>query len=73
LRLGYRKQQAPIRPQAAGTASIAAYRYDATSGNTELLWKCLRCGELMPRKGKVLEFCPACLAPMTEFVLVDED
>jgi rubrerythrin len=73
LRSSYRKEQEPTRPQAPGTASLEAYRYDATLGHTELLWKCLRCGELMPRKGKVLDSCPSCLAPKTEFVLVDED
>ena len=49
------------------------YRYDANQDQTEILWKCLRCGELMPRGSNPPETCPSCGAPKTEFVLVDED
>ena len=49
------------------------YRYDATTDRTEILWKCLVCGELKPRNKWVLRDCPACGAKKLEFVLVDED
>jgi hypothetical protein len=49
------------------------YGYDAITDKTEILWKCLKCGELKPRNRWVLGDCPACLAPKSEFVLVDED
>lgn len=49
------------------------YRYDAPADATELLWKCLECGELKPRNKWVLGPCPACGAPQSQFVLVDED
>ncbi len=49
------------------------YAYDAPADQTELLWKCLRCGELKPRNKWVLGPCPSCGAPKSEFVLVDED
>jgi len=49
------------------------YRYDALTDQVELLYKCLRCGELMPRSKGILEVCPNCGAPKEEFVLVDED
>ena len=49
------------------------YKYDASSDRTEILWKCLVCGELKQRNEWVLSSCPACGAPKSEFVLVDED
>ncbi len=49
------------------------YRYDATTDRTEILWKCLKCGELKPRIKWVLGPCPSCGAPKSQFVLVDED
>jgi len=49
------------------------YRYDADKGQVEILWKCLRCGELMPRGPQPPDTCPSCGARKTEFVLVDED
>jgi hypothetical protein len=49
------------------------YGYDAVTDQTEILWKCLICGELKPRNRWILRDCPACLAPKSEFVLVDED
>jgi rubrerythrin len=49
------------------------YRYDANQDQVEILWKCLRCGELMPRGSSPPETCPSCGAPKTEFVLLDED
>jgi rubrerythrin len=49
------------------------YRYDATTDKTEILWKCLVCGELKQRNEWVLDKCPACSAPKSQFVLVDED
>ena len=49
------------------------YRYDADAKRTEILWKCLRCGELKPRNKWALSACPSCGAPKSQFVLVDED
>jgi hypothetical protein len=49
------------------------YRYDATAERTEIMWKCLDCGELKPRTRWVLGPCPSCGAPKSQFVLVDED
>jgi len=49
------------------------YRYDANQDQVEIIWKCLRCGELMPRASTVPDVCPSCGAPKTEFVLLDED
>jgi rubrerythrin len=49
------------------------YTYDAPADETEILWKCLNCGELKPRNEWVLSSCPACGASKSEFVLVDED
>ena len=54
-------------------ASSFDYHYDANLDQTELLWKCLRCGELIPRSFKLPDFCPSCGARKTEFVLNDED
>jgi hypothetical protein len=51
----------------------APYGYDANLERTEILWKCLRCGELKPRNHWVLGDCPARGAPKSQFVLVDED
>ena len=58
-------------PNPSGSASD--YRYDANRDQVEILWKCLRCGELMPRGSKIPDVCPSCGAPKTEFVLLDED
>jgi rubrerythrin len=49
------------------------YRYDANMCRTEILWKCLKCGELKPRNKWVLAACPDCGAKKSQFVLVDED
>lgn len=49
------------------------YRYDANATRTEILWKCLKCGELKPRNKWVLAACPFCGATKSQFVLVDED
>jgi rubrerythrin len=49
------------------------YTYDAPMDETEILWKCLNCGELKPRNKWVLGDCPACGAKKSQFVLVDED
>jgi rubrerythrin len=49
------------------------YSYDANKDQVEILWKCLRCGELIPRGPQPPAVCPACGAPKTEFVLLDED
>ncbi len=51
----------------------ANYGYDAPADRTEILWKCLECGELKPRTKWVLGPCPSCGAPKSQFVLVDED
>jgi rubrerythrin len=49
------------------------YFYDATVEQTEILWKCLKCGELKQRSKWVLSSCPSCGALKSQFVLVDED
>jgi rubrerythrin len=49
------------------------YTYDAPNDATEILWKCLVCGELKPRNRWVLSTCPACGALKSQFVLVNED
>jgi hypothetical protein len=53
--------------------SYGTYTYDAQLDLTEILWKCLICGELKPRNSWVLDVCPACGASKLQFVLVDED
>ncbi len=62
-----------IKPLPAKSGLPPEYRYDANNGQTEILWKCLRCGELMPRGLVVPDICPSCGAPKTEFVLLGED
>jgi rubrerythrin len=49
------------------------YSYNANADRTEILWKCLVCGELKPRNQWILGNCPACGAEKSQFVLVDED
>ena len=49
------------------------YHYDAMVDQTELLWRCSKCGELMPRKNGLPDRCPSCGAPHREFALVEED
>jgi len=49
------------------------YLYDAPNDRTEILWKCLVCGELKPRYQWIPGDCPSCGAPKSQFVLVDED
>jgi rubrerythrin len=39
----------------------------------ELVWKCLKCGQLLPRDQEPPERCPQCGAPETEFEAVIED
>ena len=39
----------------------------------ELVWRCLRCGELWLRRDAPPEACPNCGAPPEELVLVTED
>ena len=39
----------------------------------ELVWRCLRCGELWLREDALPAACPNCGAPREEFVLVSED
>jgi len=44
------------------------------TSNLELVWRCLRCGELWPNRGEVLpDACRNCGAPKTEFELLQED
>jgi len=62
-----------VKPPPSKSASSSDYRYDAINNQTEILWKCLRCGELMPRDLAVPDVCPSCGAPKTEFVLLGED
>jgi rubrerythrin len=49
------------------------YRYDANKDQVEIVWKCLRCGQLLEKVSKLPDVCPSCGAPKTEFVLLDED
>jgi rubrerythrin len=67
------ESNAVASPNNKPSALSPDYRYDAINGETEILWKCLRCGELMPRGLVVPDFCPSCGAPKTEFVLLGED
>jgi rubrerythrin len=39
----------------------------------ELVWKCLKCGHLLPRDQELPDRCPKCGAPETEFEAVIED
>ncbi len=69
----------PSRESGGGTPLPAVgplagdYRYDAPADRTEILWKCLKCGELRGRNEWVLGPCSSCGAPKSQFVLVDED
>jgi rubrerythrin len=49
------------------------YRYDAVTEQTELMWRCSNCGELMHRRYGLSDRCPSCGAPHREFALVEED
>ena len=49
------------------------YKYDAVTDQTELLWHCLKCGELIHRKTGLPEHCPSCGASQREFALIEED
>jgi rubrerythrin len=49
------------------------YLYDAVTEQTELMWRCSKCGELIHRKEGLPEKCPSCSAPQREFSLVEED
>jgi rubrerythrin len=49
------------------------YKYDAVLDQTELMWRCFHCGELMHRKDGLPEHCPACGSPQRDFALVEED
>ena len=40
---------------------------------TELIWRCARCGYLLPRAKGPPERCPDCGAPREEFYRVTED
>ena len=40
---------------------------------TELVWRCARCGYLMPRAKGPPDRCPDCGAPREEFYRVTED
>ena len=50
-----------------------SYIYDAIAEKTEILWKCLKCGELKQRNKWTPGNCPSCGAPKSQLVLVDED
>lgn len=63
----------PAKPPSGKSGLTPDYHYDANQDEVEILWKCLRCGELMPRGANPPDVCPSCGAPKTEFVLVDED
>jgi rubrerythrin len=49
------------------------YKYDALSDQTELMWRCSKCGQLRHRKDGLPDQCPSCRAPHREFALVEED
>lgn len=49
------------------------YHYDAVLEETELMWRCSKCGELVHRKDGLPEHCPSCGASQNEFALVEED
>jgi rubrerythrin len=49
------------------------FKYDAIAEQTELLWRCSTCGELIHRKSWLPLKCPSCAAPQREFALVEED
>jgi hypothetical protein len=63
----------PNKPTSVPSGLSSDYSYDANKDQVEILWKCLRCGQLMPRGSQPPEVCPSCGAPKTEFVLLDED
>jgi hypothetical protein len=71
--LGPMKQRSGLMELSPNDPPKDNYGYDATTDKTEILWKCLVCGELKPRNKWVLRDCPACGAKKLEFVLVDED
>jgi rubrerythrin len=71
LRLVEKKAEKKKAPEADRVKEN--YHYDAAADKTEILWKCLDCGELKPRNDWVLGQCPACGASKLQFVLVDED
>jgi hypothetical protein len=64
-------QEAGFNPTPAGI--IGNYIYDANFNRTELLCRCLECGELKARNRWVLRDCPSCGSPKSRFVPVDED
>jgi rubrerythrin len=70
MRTRNREAEMPLQ---APPAVKGNYRYDAPSDQTEILWKCLGCGELKPRNSWIPGPCPSCGAPISQFVLVDED
>jgi len=49
------------------------YHYDAITDDTELMWRCGKCGQLIHRKEDLPEKCPSCGAPRREFALIEED
>ncbi len=52
---------------------LTDYKYDAVNEQTELLWRCDLCGELVHRKEGLPGHCPSCHAPQNEMALVEED
>ncbi len=55
------------------TKILTDYKYDAVNEQTELLWRCDICGELIHRKEGRPGHCPSCHAPQRELALVEED
>ena len=55
------------------TRLLNHFEYDALTDQTELLWRCSHCGELIHRKDWLPGRCPSCDAPQREFNLVEED
>lgn len=45
----------------------------ASSSGLELVWKCTRCGAILPRSHQQPESCPDCSAPREDLVLHEED
>lgn len=63
----------PMATKDPNNLFLANYQYDAVAEQTELLWRCSKCGELIHRKEGLPEACPSCGASRREFALVEED
>ncbi len=52
---------------------LTDFKYDAVNEQTELMWRCDLCGELVHRKDGLPLHCPSCHANQNEMALVEED